>query len=232
MEGPDLTKWIVPRLAALLIRALRFTMRIRCAGREPLDAWRAAGGRYIHAFWHGDLLLMPYAYAGGRIAILISEHRDGEHIARTMERFGHRSVRGSTTSGGAAALRAAVRMARDGYDLGFTPDGPRGPRHRAQIGVVAASRMTGLPIVPVGFSARPARRLGSWDGFIVPWPFSRGVFVYGEPLRVPPEARGEALERARLQVESALAECARKASEMAGDAARFRSLAPLPDPSP
>ncbi len=222
--------WIVPRLAALLIRILRATMRIRCAGRERLEALRSAGGRYIHAFWHGDLLLMPYAYPGGKIAILISEHRDGEHIARTMERFGHTSVRGSTTSGGAAALRGAVRMARDGYDLGFTPDGPRGPRHKAQMGVVAASRMTGLPIVPVGFSARPARRLGSWDGFIVPWPFSRGVFVYGEPLLVAPEAGAEEMEEARRRVEAALSECARRATDLAGDPGRFRTLAHLPDP--
>jgi hypothetical protein len=175
---------------------------------------------------------MSYAYPGGRIAILISEHRDGEHIARTMERFGHGAVRGSTTSGGAAALRGAVRMAERGYDLGFTPDGPRGPRHKAQMGVVAAARLTGLPIVPVGFAAKPARRLGSWDGFVVPWPFARGVFVYGEPVSVDREARGDRLEEARLQVESSLADCSRRAAELVGDAARFRALAPLPRPLP
>ena len=84
-------------------------MRLRCAGQERLLAIRARGRPYLHAFWHGHLLLMPYAYPGGRIAILISEHRDGELIARTMARFGHSSIRGSTTSGGAAALRMLRR---------------------------------------------------------------------------------------------------------------------------
>lgn len=222
-----MARWILPRLAALLIRALRVTMRIRCAGRDSLDSIRETGGRYIHAFWHGHLLLMPYAYPGGRMAIMISEHRDGEYIARTMERFGHLSVRGSTTSRGASALRGAVRLARQGYDLAFTPDGPRGPRHRAQMGVVMASRLTGLPIVPVAFAARPARMLGSWDGFVVPWPFARGVFVYGEPLRVLPGAGEAEMEQARRIVEQSLAECTRRAGELVRDDRGFRTLAPL-----
>lgn len=178
---------------------IRATVRLRCEGRQHLDAIRARGGRYIHTFWHGHLFLMPYAYAGGRIAILISEHTDGEYIARTMARFGHESVRGSTTSGGAAALRNAVRKAREGYDLGFTPDGPRGPRHRAQMGVVAAARLTGLPIVPVAFAASRAKVMGSWDGFILPLPFSRGVFVYGEPIVVDEVAEGPPVDLAAKQ---------------------------------
>jgi lysophospholipid acyltransferase (LPLAT)-like uncharacterized protein len=220
--------WIVSRLAALLIRLLRVTMRIRCAGREELDALRGGGGRYIHAFWHGHLLLMPYAYPGGRMAILISEHRDGEYIARTMERFGHTSVRGSTTSGGSAALRRAVRMAREGFDLGFTPDGPRGPRHRAQMGVVMAARLSGLPVIPVAFAASPAKVMGSWDGFVVPYPFSRGVFVYGAPLQVPGGADEREMEEARVRVESALETCSSRADELVKDAGRFRVLAPPP----
>jgi hypothetical protein len=225
-------QWLVPRIAALVIRLLRMTMRLRCEGREHLDEIRKVGGGYIHAFWHGHLLLMPYSYSGGRMAIMISEHRDGEYIARTMERFGHRSVRGSTTSGGAAALRSAVRLAREGFDLGFTPDGPRGPRHRAQMGVVMAARLSGLPVVPVAFAASPSAELGSWDGFIMPFPLSRGVYVYGKPLRVAAGARQEAMEEARQTVESALAACTTRASELAGDPERFRALDPLPGSRP
>ncbi len=220
----SLSAFLIPRLAAVLIRILRSTMRLRCAGAGHLRSLRARGGTYIHAFWHGHLLLMPYAYFGGKIAILISEHRDGEYIARTMERFGHGSIRGSTTSGGAAALRKAVRFARAGGDLGFTPDGPRGPRHKAQMGVVLAARLSGLPVVPVGFGASPAKELGSWDRFILPLPFSRGVFVYGEPIEVPSSAGEAEMEEARQRVERALVDCAAEAAAAAADAWRFAGL--------
>lgn len=220
----SLPAFLIPRLAAVLIRILRATMRLRCAGAEHLRSLRARGRTYIHAFWHGHLLLMPYAYPGGKIAILISEHRDGEYIARTMERFGHGSIRGSTTSGGAGALRQAVRFARAGGDLGFTPDGPRGPRHRAQMGVVLAARLSGLPVVPVGFGAAPAKALGSWDRFIVPLPFSRGVFVYGEPIEVAPSAGEAEMEEVRQRLERALGECAGEAASSAADARRFAGL--------
>ena len=215
---------LVPRLASLLIRAIRATMRLRCTGREGLESIRAQGSAYIHAFWHGHLFLMPYAYPGGRMAILISEHRDGEYIARTMGRFGHRSVRGSTTSGGAMALRQAVRLAREGWDLGFTPDGPCGPRHKVQMGVIAASRLSGLPIVPVAFAASRAKVARSWDGFIVPMPFSRGVFVYGDPMEVSPAAAEVDMEAARVTLEAALTKCAAQASALAADPARFGAL--------
>lgn len=226
LNGP-LAAALIPRLAAGLIRALRVTMRIRCAGGDNLRALRKAGGSYIHAFWHGHLLLMPYSYTGGRIAVMISEHRDGEYIARTMERFGYSSVRGSTTSGGAAALRKAVRLARQGWDLGFTPDGPRGPRHVAQMGVITAARLSGLPIVPVGFAADPAREIGSWDRFVVPYPFSRGVFVYGEPVVVERGSDGEAMEELRLRVEEAIVACTEQAREHLSDRGGFVSLEPL-----
>ncbi len=205
-------------------------MRLRCAGREGLEAIRSQGRPYIHAFWHGHLFLMPYAYPGKRIAILISEHRDGEYIARTMERFGHASVRGSTTSGGAAALRKAVRLAREGWDLGFTPDGPRGPRHKVQMGVIAAARLSGLPIVPVAFASSRARTMGSWDGFVLPMPFSRGVFVYGEPIRVASSAREAEMEEARARLEAALGKGTSEAADLSAGARRFASLKPLRGP--
>ncbi|HKY32641.1 MAG TPA: lysophospholipid acyltransferase family protein [Candidatus Polarisedimenticolia bacterium] len=206
---------VVPPLASLFIRALRRTMRIRFVGGEALDGLRRSGRPYIHAFWHGHLLMMPYSYPGRRIGILISSHGDGELIARTMSRFGHETIRGSTTRGGASALRQAVRMLRAGGDVAFTPDGPKGPRHVVQPGVIEAARLGGAPIVPVGFSASPRRVLGSWDGFIVPYPFSRGVFVYGAPLTVPSRAGEAELERARRELEAALARTALEAEALA-----------------
>lgn len=205
----------MPPLAALLIRLTRRTMRLTFVGREALDAMRAAGRPYIHAFWHGHLFLMPYSYTGRRIAILVSAHQDGELIARTMRRFGHETIRGSTTAGGAAALRGAVRALRSGSDVGVTPDGPRGPRHRVQMGVIQAARLSGAPIVPVAFSASRRTLLGSWDRFLVPWPFSRGVFVYGDPMEVPAGAAQGAMEEARMLLEGRMVDLAARAEALA-----------------
>jgi hypothetical protein len=154
---------------------------------------------------------MPYSYRGRGIAIVISAHRDGELIARTMRHFGHEALRGSSTSGGAAALRGAVRALRSGRDVGFTPDGPKGPRHRVQAGVVQAARMSGVPIVPVAFASSRRKTLSSWDRFIVPLPFSRGVFAYGEPIEVPRHADEAGVESARRALEESLRELASRA---------------------
>lgn len=143
---------MLPPIGAWLIRALGRTMQIRTEGAEQVDALYREGQRLIIAFWHGRQLMMPLAYRGTEAHILISQHRDGELIHRIVSRFGFRSVRGSTTRGGAAALRELIRLGRSGADLVITPDGPKGPRQVAQLGVVQLARATGLPIVPLTFS--------------------------------------------------------------------------------
>jgi lysophospholipid acyltransferase (LPLAT)-like uncharacterized protein len=194
---------VVPALASALVRALRRTMRIRHLERHHLENLQSQRKNLILAFWHGRLLMMPYSYREDRISILISQHRDGEMIARTMGWFGHDAIRGSSTRGGAAALKAVVKCLREGRDVAFTPDGPRGPRHRVQSGVIQAARLGGVPVVPVTFSAHPAKVFDSWDQFLLPRPFSRGVFLYGTPLEVPRDASEEKVEasRRRLEVE-------------------------------
>jgi lysophospholipid acyltransferase (LPLAT)-like uncharacterized protein len=199
-----LTLWLGPPLAWLLIHATRLTMRVSRLNVRVVEDLRDRGRPYVHAFWHGQLFLMPYSYVGRRIAIMISAHSDGELIARTMKLFGHGWIKGSTTSGGAGALRAAVRALRAGTDVGFTPDGPRGPRHQAQMGAIQAARLAGAPIVPVAFAASHGKKLSSWDQFQVPLPFSRGVFVYGEPMEIPVAADDAEMERARRALEESL----------------------------
>jgi lysophospholipid acyltransferase (LPLAT)-like uncharacterized protein len=176
-------------------------------------AWEAAGERFILAFWHRHLLLMPYGYRGRRISVLISQSRDGELIARTVARFGIDASRGSSSRGGLAGMRALLRKAEAGYDLAFTPDGPRGPAGKVQPGVVLAAAATGLPIQPVAVAASRARRLRSWDRFLVPLPFSAVHFVYGEPLAVP--RRGD-LDAAARELERRLDLAAAEAERLAG----------------
>jgi lysophospholipid acyltransferase (LPLAT)-like uncharacterized protein len=200
-------RWIpavAPPLGYAYIRLLRATMRLEYSGRENLDRAREATGTYLLAFWHSRFVMMPYAYPGDRMVTLSSRHRDSLMLARVMQRFGIEQAWGSSTRGGVAGLREIVRRIRSGYDAGFTPDGPKGPRRRVQPGVIAAARLSGSPVVPVAYSARPFRRLRSWDRTLLPLPFSRGLFLYDEPLEIPRSAGDEEQEELRLELERRL----------------------------
>ncbi len=143
---------LLPPVGAWAIRLLGWTLRIRTEGDEQVDELYRKGQHLIIAFWHGRQLMMPLAYRGSEAHVLISQHRDGELIHRIVSRFGFRSVRGSTTRGGASALRDLIGLGRSGVDLVITPDGPKGPFQVAQIGAVQLAQATGLPIVPIAFS--------------------------------------------------------------------------------
>lgn len=151
-----LSLWLGPILASGLIRALRRLLRFSYVNDGVVRALHQEGRAYIHAFYHDQLLLMTYSYLGGergrRLAVLSSRHRDGEYVSRTLERFRHVMVRGSTGRGGVAGLREMIRHLRAGRDAAFATDGPRGPRHQVQIGVIEAARLGGAPVVPVAFA--------------------------------------------------------------------------------
>lgn len=192
---------VLPPLVALLIRGLRSTWTVRAHGRELLERFAAEDRRYVHVFWHAHILLGIYSYVGPRIVVMISRHRDGELIAKTVERFGYLAARGSTTEGGSAAFREMVHAVRAGMDICFTPDGPRGPARKVQPGTIAAARALGIPIVPVVGGADRAWRLNSWDRFVVPRPGARVLLACGEPLVV---SRGDSIEEGAARLERAM----------------------------
>ena len=199
---------ITPALAAAVVRALGLTLRLTIVGVDALlPAW---GERrpMIYALWHGRLLMVPWVSArftslrGARtIRVLASRSRDGELIAGFVRRFGLESVRGSSSRGGATAVRALAAALRAGDDVVVVPDGPRGPRQRVQPGLPALAAITGAPVVPVAFAARPARRLRTWDAFQIPWPFARCALVFGDAVRV---SAADDREEARARLEQAL----------------------------
>ncbi|HEV8200061.1 MAG TPA: lysophospholipid acyltransferase family protein [Candidatus Polarisedimenticolia bacterium] len=222
-------RWL-PVLASGLIRTLRRTLRLTWENDGVVRELHRAGRPYVHAFFHDQLLLMTYSYLGqsyGRtLAVLSSRHRDGEYVSRTLERFGHLMVRGSTGRGGAAALVEMIRHLRAGRDAAFATDGPRGPRHRVQVGVVEAARLGRAPIVPVAFAASRGSRLRSWDRFFVPQPFARGVFVYGDPISVEARADRDTMERIRADLERILEDLTARAEARAAGA-RAEAIAGL-----
>jgi len=204
-------------LGAKYIGLVRATGYWRVEGGQiPAAFWRA-DEPFILAFWHGRIMMMPYCWRRDKtINMLISQHRDGQFIARTVAHFGIDTVVGSSSKGGSAALRSMLRSLKQGQSVGITPDGPRGPRMRASDGVVHVARLSGVPVIPCGFSAKHRKVLGSWDRFTVAFPFSRGIFVWGEPVRVPADATPELLEEARLAIEEGLTAVTQAADRMMG----------------
>ncbi len=137
-------------IASLFIRALHATLRVRHVRVENIEKTP----QYIVAFWHSHLLLMLHSRYRRPISVMISQSKDGEYIARVFDWYGVDSARGSSTRGGSGALRELIRTAREGKNIVFTPDGPKGPARIAKDGVVYAAQATGLPIVPIAFAAK------------------------------------------------------------------------------
>ncbi|BBK45121.1 hypothetical protein STVA_51410 [Allostella vacuolata] len=201
-------------LIALYIRVIWWTGRWTVHGASDHEAAWDAGRPFILAFWHGRLLMIPLAWRKGMsIQMLISAHRDGRLIAEAMRHFGIGTRAGSTKRGGAEALRVMLRTLGEGNSIGFTPDGPRGPRMRATPGIVAAARLSGVPIIPVTYAVSRRRVLSSWDRFVLALPFSRGVFLWGEAIHVP---RTGDMEAHRLRVEEAMNTLAATADRLCG----------------
>lgn len=214
--------WVVARYMGLCLA----TCRWQVLHQEGYAERVARGDGGIVAFWHGRLFLMGRAWPGAgpeRFHMLISQHRDGELIARTIGHFGFRTVRGSSAKpgsdrrkGGAEAVRRMVTLLREGNWIGITPDGPRGPRMRASDGIVAVARLSGMPVYPIAIATSARRLLGTWDRFQVPLPFSRAVLIHGEPIEVPRKAAAEEFDRLRLDIEQSLIDITQQADRMVG----------------
>ena len=187
-----------------LLGGLSVTWRVRVEGEQSWLRFRREGKAVILVVWHEQLLPLAHQIRDRGTVALVSGHRDGEYIARVIERMGITTVRGSSTRGGIRGLKGLIRAARKGHDLALTPDGPRGPARSFKPGALLAAQLTGLPVVPMAASASAAWRFGSWDRFMIPRPFAVVRVAYGEPRWVDRNAGREARELLSQELGSAL----------------------------
>ncbi len=171
-----------------VLGALFRTLHVESTRTHALSRLGEERTPVIFVFWHGRLLPLIHIHRQQGTVVLVSEHRDGDYIAGLVHHFGFGTVRGSSTRGGVRGLKGLIRAARAGWDLAITPDGPRGPDRELKLGVLTVARMTGLPLVPVGVGITSAWRVRSWDGLLVPKPFSTVQVAYGLPTLVPRNA--------------------------------------------
>lgn len=196
-----LALWLIPSLGALLIRFIYLTSRKRFHLPQNIPAEPV-----IFAFWHGDLLLQPYLYYQFRKTpkanVLISDHFDGQIIARTMKFFKLGTIHGSTTRGGAKVLIQGLKSLSEGYDIGITPDGPKGPRHVMSDGVIVMAQKRHAKVIVFQCVPSSYWQLSSWDRFTIPKPFGTLDFYASEPI----DLEGMELEAAKSLVRERLME--------------------------
>ncbi len=201
-------------IAAGYIRITGATTHWETRLAPPALALRDSGEPFLACLWHGRMIVIAaWNRHPRKFDIMISDHRDGRLIARTMHHLGYGVVAGSSGRRGAAALFGTQQvLAKDGAMI-MTPDGPRGPRMRAKEGAIKAAQLAGVPLIPVSGAVTRCRVLDSWDRFCVVLPLGYGVVLADAPMTVPSDADAQELARltrdleARLNALSAEADC-------------------------
>ncbi len=214
----SLLGWVIWLYMAICNRTIRWRVE---GDAEACDMWTKSGGVVIAA-WHASILLLPSGWnryirrwpPKTRAAMLISMSRDGEAVAKAIKHLGLVAVRGSSNNkkkthdkGGRRALAEALKLLKAGGTICITPDGPRGPAEVAQNGPIIMAKRTGSPILPYAITSAPAKRLGTWDGLRIPYPFSRGAVVFGAAIQ-PADKEREVL---RAELETSLNAATRRA---------------------
>jgi lysophospholipid acyltransferase (LPLAT)-like uncharacterized protein len=203
--GQRLQLTLISFLGALAIRLIGPTIRFRVicepGGPPESDPLHVPA---VYCFWHRCVFPATWFYRNRDIAVMTSESYDGEYIARIIEHFGFRAVRGSSSRGAVRALLGMHTEIEQGRVAAFTIDGPRGPMYVAKPGPVLLARNTQVPLVVFHIAVEKVWVLNSWDKFMVPKPFTRAVLVTSEFMQVPQDADSAAHERLHNEMQAAL----------------------------
>jgi len=209
--GAKIASYVLWAVVSLWSRSLK----IRLVNGDIPEGLARKGQNTIYAFWHGSLFLLPHTHRNSGHVIMVSESRDGDIAAGTLRHFGFDVVRGSTKRKGFRALIGLIHILRNSRSVAIAVDGPRGPLHKVKQGSVFIAGRLQVPIVPVVTCAKHCLTLKkSWDKFLVPMPFTKGVVLYGKPLVVDGTAKEE-IESKRRELEAILNRMSREAATLA-----------------
>ena len=198
-------KWrLTGILGRLIIDLLCATTTIESEGLKKI-APILGSGKFIGACWHSRIIFFSYIFKGWNLVILVSKSKDGEIIARILQNQGHETIRGSSSRGGLRALAKQIKILKKQQRPGvIIPDGPRGPRHKVQPGIITLAKKTGYPIVPFSYSAKKIKIFSSWDRFILPYPFTKCRIAYGDPIYVPEDTDKNSYDLFKTKLEKEL----------------------------
>lgn len=188
----------------LLIRTIGSTIRYEVEGWENFESIEANGKLPIYAFWHDRIFASTWYFRNRGIAVITSQSKDGEYIARFIQRLGYRAIRGSSTRGGVGALVEMIKAMRNGTPTAFTLDGPKGPRYEAKPGAVMLAKKTSNPIMPFVVECKRFWTVNSWDKLQIPKPFTHAKVIIAKPLYLSSNADDRELEKALLDLQISL----------------------------
>ncbi len=198
---------------AAILKTLFVTLRLRIEDRSGVLK-ENGDAPVIVCFWHNRILGITFAFdriypkKRNGVTVLTSPSKDGEILAQLVGAFDMKAVRGSSSRRGSSALLELVRLIRGGRDIAITPDGPRGPRYSLGPGIILLAQSTGVRIVPAHASFSRCVRMKTWDGFIIPLPFSKVSVTLDGALTIPGELTGEEFEEKRKNLEDILKDAA------------------------
>ena len=180
----NFVQYLLSKIAAAYIRLVFYTSRWEYKNTHIPESYLAEGKPFLTCFWHNRLLMLCYAWQSKTpFYMLISAHKDGKLISKTMDCFGIKTVAGSTARGGTEALREILKILKQGHVVGITPDGPRGPAFTISDGTLAIAKLAKVDILPVTFATSRHKVLNTWDKFCFAYPFSKGVMMWGDPIK-------------------------------------------------
>ncbi len=216
-ENLGFTGWLVPRLVRTLIRSVCLTVSLKVVGVDTIDRLESAGVEVVIVFFHGRQFLLIGHLRGRKLGVMSSLSRDGELQSRTLSGFGFRIVRGSASRGGASGLIGLKKLMENGYHSTFAVDGPKGPINEVKPGAVYLAKKVGAPLLPLVASAKPAHIFHkAWDKYMIPFPFSRGVVLYGDPIYMDSDLGEEAVERDCIRLQEVLIKLQKEADRIVG----------------
>ncbi|MEJ6582353.1 MAG: lysophospholipid acyltransferase family protein [Akkermansiaceae bacterium] len=194
------------RILGWFIRLLGMTLRREVRG--DVATVNASTSPVIHVLWHNEICVSPYLwrkmFPKRECVVLTSASKDGAVLASAVKVFKVGAVHGSSSRRGVAALVALRKAAKDGKDLVFTPDGPRGPKYELQPGVIKIAQTSGCLVSPFRIEFSSCWRLKTWDAFQIPKPFSKVVITMLKPMEIPRNLDEEGFENQRQLLETAL----------------------------
>ena len=195
--------WVASWAGFLAIRLIGPTLRFKVTIEEggPPEPLLVPA---VYAFWHRCVFPAAWFFRNRQIGVMTSRSKDGEYIARIIEKFGFVPVRGSSSRGAVRALLGMAKVIEAGQVAAFTIDGPRGPMYVAKPGPVVLARQTEKPIVVFHIALEKAWRLRTWDRFMIPKPFSRAHLVVSRLMHVPPDADSDSRDQYHQQMQDAL----------------------------
>lgn len=208
-------KKLSPTLVSFFLKILYKTIRWDLIGKENIENIKSP---LIFSFFHGRMMMLAFLYniirPKGKIKMILSPHFDGEVGSLIAKKLGIDNIKGSSSKGSLTLLKQISQLKNS--DIGITPDGPRGPYQKVKSGVVYISKVTGFPIIPIAYSVKKGKALKSWDRFLIPRPFTRGVYVIGKPLYVPSDIDKDKIDVFSKYVEEEMIRITNLADKMAG----------------